>query len=84
MSRKWVIRVAKEHANYRETVAMLRERFNGNDSISGVQLAKYLGMNPAVCYREISNGNLPGKKIGKIYVITISQLANWECKKGGV
>lgn len=70
----------KENKNFRETLATLKERFPGKDSIDGSELAKYLGKSPPTIYESLRKGELPGKKVGKNYVTTLIQLAHWECE----
>jgi excisionase family DNA binding protein len=72
----------KEPMNYRETLASLKERFSGRDSINQKQLASYLGLSPSVVSTAIRNGEVPGQKVGNTYVITLNQLAHWETKNG--
>lgn len=71
----------RENEGYRETLATLRERFGGKDSISAKELSEYVGLNYQVTQNYIKKGLLPGQFLGRRYVVTITQLAWWETQK---
>lgn len=68
----------QEHKNFRETLAVLKEHFAGKDAINAKELAKYLGQSPPTVREAIRQGEIPGRKVGHTYIITLNQLAHWE------
>ena len=70
----------KENSNFRETLAVLRERF-GKDTINAKELAEYLDQTASVVCNAIRAGKIPGKKVGHNFVIPLTQLAHWETER---
>lgn len=69
----------KEKSNYRDTLAALREHF-GKEAINAGELAEYLGLSKPTVSDKIKSGELPGKKVGHTFVISLIQLAQWETR----
>lgn len=67
----------REPQNFRETLAALKEHF-GKDAINAKELAAYLGQSAPTIREAIRQGEIPGRKVGNTYIITLIQLAQWE------
>lgn len=71
----------RENEGYRETLMILRERFGGKDSITAREFSEYIGLDYQITQRYIKENKLPGRKVGRRYIILITQIARWETQR---
>lgn len=71
----------RESPYFREIVSSLYERF-GKNNIYSKEYAEYLGRDVELVRKLIRKGELPGKAIGREYIIPITAIALFEIKTG--
>jgi len=67
----------REKEDYRENLVRLSERFNDQEAITLTEAAKVVGFSYNRMVQAVKKGQFPAKKLGKRYVVSISNLARW-------
>lgn len=76
--------MSRESPYFREIVANLYEHFGHKNNVYSKEYAEYLGRDVELVRRLIRKGELPGKAIGREYIIPITAIALFEIKSSSI